>query len=829
MSNAFIQDLRFAFRWLLASPAFACVAILTLAVAIGANTAIVTVVRQALLDPIPMQDAHRLFTVESVSLEGPEAQAQRGNFSRGVMEYVSGPVYQQLVKETEVFHGVSAYRGDQLSLMGESYPELVWGYNVTANFFSTLGVKPQLGRTFARDDAPVGAGNVVVLSHRFWQRQFGGDTQIIGRSIPLSNELQVPSKLVKSVVVIGIMPPDFQFPRWSEDSCSYWIATDLAGENFSNPWHWRMRNWTAVARLKESVAPEQTQAVLNRLAELNAQEQPEGNAGFGLNLRPLRHLFVSEDFSGTITALSGAVAFVLLIACANVAGLLLSRLELRQQELTLRAALGATRGRLARQLLTESLLLALLGGMLGWIASHWFLDILKTALPPQLPRLRELTLDSTAFAANFLIAGLSGMVFGLIPVLRSSNPQAGEMLRESGHGVTQARRGRWIQGSLLVTQVALTIILLCGAGLMIQSIVRLMQVNPGYEPQNLLGFMATHFNVEPGVRDAKLRDLSQRLEAVPGVESLSIATTRGRYEWIVDEPANRKSAWFTRCTTDDLDHLRNLRIPLLAGRYLTDADAEGQERGAVINQTMARAFWPDEEPLGKLFTQFREMQRPNMPPPLTYRVVGVAGDVKPGPEEQAEPEFYTPYLGTPEMSMDSQFHLRRQADATALVPLIRHIVWQQDPKALPAQVWDRENWWEHSVASRQTYLQFLAFFGGVGLLLSAIGIYAVTSQLVTRRAKEIGLRMALGAGSRDVFRMILGRTASLSAVGFVIGVVGVLGLQRFLQSQLFGVQVLAPLNFLTVGLVLAVIALGACLPPIRRALRTDPASALREQ
>ena len=608
-----LQDVQFGLRMLIKTPGFTAAAVLTLALGIGANTALFSVVDKVLLHPLPLPEPDRLLTVREVDSQEGRAVG------------VSGPVFQQLLAYTNLFEEIAAFQMGQLALIRQGSPELIWGYEVTPSFFTWLRARPFLGRTFQAGEGAPGQRNAVVLSHGFWKREFGGDPEIVGKPIPLSNEpfSPEPGNEIKSFIVVGVMPPEFQFPNWGVGKCNYWKPLDLAAKTYTKEWDRGPRNWTVLARLQAGVQTAQCTAVLETLAARNAADFPRISKDWRFEVRPLNQLFSTADFRLTVASLAAAIGIVLVLACANVANLLLARAENRHREFAIRAAVGAGRGRLLRQLLTESTLLALLGGLAGVLVAFGGVRVLSAHLSGDLPRLREITCDSRMFGFALLLATVTGILFGLVPAWQLSRLRMNEMLKEAGYGHTSGRERRLFQRGMIVAQIALSLMLLFGAGLMFQSVSRFLKVEPGYDPKHLLLFMVTHFNTSSEERDVKLQQMKEAFQALPGVTAVAIST-RGQSESIEvagrDQPIPA-AQWLV--SVKGADFFAAWRIPLLRGRTFNPDDAAAGSPGVIINECMAREVWPGEQALGQWFKPAGRAER--------YQVVGIVRDVVDNP------------------------------------------------------------------------------------------------------------------------------------------------------------------------------------------------------
>jgi len=804
------QDIRYGLRMLAKSPGFTIVIVLTLSLGIGASVAIFSVVDRVLVHPVVLKDADRLFTVGEVNAQQPRTCA------------VSGPVLRQLLGLTDFFEEVAAYETSQLALIRGDAPSLVWGYEVTPNFFSWFRARPLLGRTFVEGEGTLGRRDVVVLNHSFWRHEFGGDPNIIGTSIPLSNETFVPGEgqLIRSFTVIGVMPPEFQFPsaNWGQPNPNgYWVPAEPGAERPPRPWDYAVRNRTALARLRGGADTAQVEAVLHALAARNAVDFPQTNKGWDFKLSPLSRLFSTADFRVTVAALAAAVGIILFLACANAANLLLVRAENRGREFVIRAAVGAGRRRLIRQLLTESVILGVLAGTAGLLLVFWVLRILSAHLPAELPRLREIGLDGRAFGSILLLSLATGILFGLMPAWRVARAGTSETLRSAGHGYTLGRERRLFQRGLIVAQIALTLVLLFSMGLMFQSVSRFLRVEPGYDPRNLLGFMVTHWNTDPPERDAKLDRLRDAFKALPGVTSVAVSAT-GLYREI--EPGGNAAPipiHHTLVRVRDSDYFRTCRIPLRRGRTFQSTDATGSV--AIVSESLAKRLWPGEEAVGQWFQPTSRAER--------CEVVGVVGDVTDDPERGPELAYYEPYEKTGGRSQCSYFTLRTATDVSSLIPAVRKTLWQLDPMTIPPEMMLPQASFTALVQPRETFLRFLSASAAVSLALAVIGIYGVLAHLVACRTHEIGVRMALGATARSVLAMAMRQGAVLIVMGLSAGSLAAFLTARLIQSKLFGVSTTDMATLVGVALLLTAAALTACYVPARRASKVDPIVSLR--
>ncbi len=794
------QDLRYGARMLLKRPGFAALAALTLAVGIGANTAIFSVVNTVLLRPLPYSDPDRLMLIRETKLpQFPEFAIAPGNF----LDWQS---------QQETFDRFEAFRGFYYNLTGTGAPERLRASRVTAGLFPTLGVQPALGRDFLAEEDRPGSDAVVIISHGLWQRRFGGDANIVGQPLQLNG---------RSYQVIGVMPESLRFLDRNAELWTPIAFTDQERQNHGGHYI------SAIARLKPGVTPEQAQTNLATIAARLEQQYPDTNAGWGIKLIPLFEAAVGE-MRPTLWVLLGAVALVLLIACANVANLLLARASSRHKEIAIRSALGASRRRLVRQLLTESLLLALVGGAVGVLLAYWGLDLLLSLAPENLPRMRDVSLDARALGYTFAVTLLTGVIFGLAPALQSSNPDLNETLKEGGRGSTGGRRQR-VRSLLVVTEVALALVLLAGAGLMLKSFWRLQQVDPGFNAENAL---VVNVNLPPSkYADAQqqaafFRQLLERTATLPGVQAVgatqSMPIINDFILGLVIEgrpPAAPGDEPSTNYYAISPDYFRAMGIPLIRGRAFTERDTTGAPRVAIVNETFARRFFPDEDPIGKRIHVTNG--------PETFReIVGIVGDVRHyGLEREAPAQAYEPYLQQPFAGMS--IVVRTAADPANLSAAMRQEVFALDKDQPVASVRTLEEILAESVAQRRFSMFLLGLFGGIALLLASVGIFGVMNYTVAQRTHEIGIRLALGAQRRDILRLVVGQGMGLALIGVALGLVAAFAGTRVMASMLYGVSATDPLTFTGVALLLAVVAFLACYLPARRATKVDPMIALR--
>ena len=810
-----LQDLRYGLRLLLKSPGFTAVSVLTLALGIGANTAIFNIINAILLRPLPVADPAHLVSVSLMKREGSRL---------GLFSY---PNYTDFRDQNEVLAGLAAHRFAPMSLSRSGNNERVWGYLVSGNYFDVLGVKAAVGQTFspAEDQTP-GAHPVVVLSYGCWQRRFGADPGIVGQTIILNSH---------QFTVIGIAPEGFTGTEriftpevWAPSMMQAWIDPGAAGLEQRGS-----SQWFTVGRLKPGVSATQARAALNALAAQLGQEYPQTNEGMTVQLTPPGLVIPAArtPVLGVAGMLMVTVGLVLAIACANLAGLLLARATERRHEIAIRLALGASRW-LVRQLLTESVLLAAAGGGLGLLLAFWIVDLVM-ALRPQLDFAVtvDLRMDWRVLSFTLLLSLLTGVLFGLIPALQTTKTDLVPALKDATSMVGY-RRSRWRNG-LLVAQVALSFVLLIAAGLVVRSLQRVQMLGPGFETEHAV-VMSVNLSLQ-GYDEARgqefYRQLVARTESLPGVRSASITSflpLSFHYLGIpihIEGQASARGASIPEAMQSSvgLNYFATMGLPLIAGRDFTAQDKKDAPAVAIINETFASRFWPGQSAVGKRFSAGRNEG------PL-IEVIGVAKDGKYfSVSEEPMPFVYRPllqnYVGG--ANNDGTLIVRTIGDPSVIIAAVRHEVQQLDAN-LP--VFDVKTLTEHMRLSLFPFRIGAAIVGSLGLLalvLAAIGIYGVMAYLVSQRQREIGIRIALGATVRDVLRLILSQGLKPVFPGLVLGLAGALALSRLLVSLLFGVSATDPLTFILVALLLAGAALLACYIPARRATKVDPIVALR--
>ncbi|HYY56574.1 MAG TPA: ABC transporter permease [Pyrinomonadaceae bacterium] len=804
------QDLRYGLRTLSKTPGFTLAAVLALALGIGANSAIFSVANAVLLKPLPYSEPERLVMIWG------------DLFKPGLDEIgASAPEFNDYREQGHVFESLACYTEGGFNLSGEGEPERISGAYVSADLFPLLGVGPTLGRTFAVEEDQPGRDQVVVLSHSLWQRRFAADRSIVGKTVGING---------KSMTVVGVMPSAFQFP---DREVEIWKPLALDAEDRSEQSR-GSHYLNVIARLKPGVSVEQAQAEIKGIAERIRQQHPDQyDNGFGAKIVS-RHEQVVGPIRPVLLILLGTVGFVLLIACANVANLLFARAATREREMAIRTALGAGRWRIVRQLLTESLLLSLAGGAGGLLLALWGVDLLVALAPVDIPRLSEVRLDGRVLGFTLLVSLLTGGLFGLAPALRLSKPDLQESLKDGARGAGEGFRRQRMRNLLVVSEVALSLVLLIGAGLMIRSFLQVQKISPGFNPDRVLTMrlsLPQSKYAEAKQQRAFFEQLTARVSALPGVESvgavnfLPMSKSGNMWSFAIEGRGNAvgPNLHFRMISPD---YFRTLSIPLDRGRQFTEQDREGAPPVAVINETMARTFFPGEDPLGK------RIKLASMTSPFPWlAVVGVVGDVKHyGLDEETKPELYVSYLQPllPNFNVSSLFlAVRTTAEPAGLAAAVRREVAVLDKDQPVADIKTMEERLSESVAPRRFNMLLLAIFAALALILAAVGIYGVMSYSVTQRTHEIGVRMALGAQGSDVLRLVVGQGMILALAGVALGLLGAFALTRVMKTLLFNVSASDPLTFAGVAFVLSAVALLACLIPARRATRVDPMEALR--
>ena len=818
-----LQDLRYGIRMLAKNPGFTVVAVLTLALGIGANTAIFTIVNAVLLNPLPVADASRLVQLDTTDKKTTVAL---GNATR---LGISFPNYEDYARQASVFSGLAAFQPTGLTLSGGEKPKLFQGYLVTANYFDVLGVNAMLGRTFRPDeDQHPGGDGVAVLSYGLWSREFGGARDVLGRRLNLNGT---------SYTVIGVTPPQFKGTLLFASADQIWIPVSmhrqvLAGFIEANFQERRFLDFTAIGRLRAGVSERQAESAVETVASRLEQQYPKENQGRGGTLSPIADASLGINLHDQVArageVLMGIVGLVLLIACVNLANLLLAQTARREKELCLRAALGAGSGRLVRQSLTESLLLSLVGGAVGLLIGYWGRSVLWSYRPAFLRQADlALSLDGRVLAFTFAIAVLTAILFGMVPAWKVSRPNLMDVLNTGGRSGSMAWGRSRFRQALVVSEVALALVTLVGAGLFLRSLRYAQGLDPGFESKKLfvigVDLGSQHYDQDHG--EQYYRDAIERAGSSPGVQSAAVASNfplgGGLARTIFLEGQDEKSG--KRGTLTSLNdvssgYFQTVGIPLLRGRAFNDLDRKETKPVAIVNHAMAKHFWPSENPLGKRFHFFGETQ--------LLEVVGeVADSWQFGVAEDPQPVAYMPI--TQDYSPFGVLDVRTAGNPSAVIPSVREQVQSIDRNLAFIAVNTIGELLDQGLWAPRMGAMLLGVFGLLALLLATVGIYGVLSYSVSQRTQEVGIRMALGATSRTVLGLVVGQGMLLVAIGVGIGLAGSLGLARLLASLLFGVKTSDPATFAVVSLVLAVAAFVATYIPARRATKVDPITALR--
>ena len=806
--EALWHDLRYGARMLTKSPGFTAVAVIALALGIGANTAIFSVVNAALLRALPYRDADKLVIVWEKSRRNDQNVVNPANF----MDWS---------EQNNVFSDMAGTFDRSAVLVGDGEPEEIPAQLATPNLFFLLGVEALLGRTFSDDDGKPDQPRVVVLSYGLWQRRFGGDPKIIGRTLNVNRA---------EAIVIGVMPAGF---KWHIHKGS---MTTKTAELWS-PWiitkDMRVRQgrfMTAVARIKPDVTFEQAKAEMNVIGARLEEQYNDFNANWGVNVVPLRTQFTGE-FRAALLVLLGAVGFVLLIACANVANLLLSRAAARQKEIAVRTALGASRARIVRQLLTESVLLAAIGGVAGLLLALWGTDLLVSLSPRELADLQQVKISLPVLAFTLVVSLLTGITFGMAPAFEAIHVKLQESLKEGSKNIGGGSRSHRLRGAFVITEIALALVLLVGAGLLVRSFSRLQSVDPGFNARSVLTMrisLPTRRYDTDRKRIDFFRQAVEQIKALPGVEAAGATNYlpfAGPHSGTLVEIEGRpklppgQELGTGACVTD-ADYFGAMQIPLKRGRLFTEQEATEMKHVVVINEAFARKNFPGEDPLGKRVTIY--MKDDNVP----TEIIGIVGDHKHmGLDSEIEPMSYWPH---PEQAFPFMtFVIRTQGDPASIAPAARNVIQTLDGEQPLADVRTMESLLADSVARARFNTLLLSVFAVVALILAAVGIYGVMSYAVTQRMHEIGIRMALGAQTYNVLALVVNQGMMLTVVGVGVGLAASFALTRIIASLLYGVSATDTLTFTLIPLVLASVALLACYIPARRATKVDPMIALR--
>lgn len=792
-----LQDLKYSLKMLVKSPGFTIVAVLTLALGIGANSAIFSVVNAVLLRPLPYENSERLVWAWGKSPSGDKGA-------------VSPPDYMDYRQQVQSFEQLAAFLTVTHNLNDLDNPERISGAATSGNFFDTLGVKPIIGRTFAMEEEQAGHDPVAVLSYGIWQRRYASDPNIVGKTIPLDG---------KPFTVIGVMPPGFDFPEKTEiwEVAPFYVkGMQVRKAHFLRP----------VGLLKPNVPLQQAQAEVDVLSSQLAQQYPDSNTGYGMRLISLNEKIIG-NIRSTLWMLLGAVGFVLLLACANVANLLLARAAGRQKEVAIRTALGARRWRLIRQLLTESVVLSLLGGIAGGVLAFAGTKILLAAATGDVPRLNEVSIDGRVLMFSLGISIVTGLIFGLAPALQASKLNLTETLKE--RSATRGSYRNYLSNTLVVVQVALALVLAIGAGLMLRSFSRLQEVNPGFMTQGLLTMQIELPQAKfpkPQLRANFFKDVLERMAALPGVVSAATVSelplsgqlndTYFQIEGRGSDPSQNK--FLANYRSVSARYFKTMGISLKSGRDFTEQEVTDAARLVIINEMIAASFFGNQDPIGqRLIIDLGE--------PVTSEIIGVVGNIRhQALDRSVSPEMYIPQFS----SGATNVVVQTNSDPAGIIGAVRGVVRSVDKDQPIANLRTMDQLVEASVAQPRFRSLLLGIFAVLALVLAAVGIYGLISYSVAQRTHELGLRMALGSQRQGIFKLILSNALRLVLIGLFIGVVVSLVLTRFISNLLFGIGATDPSTFLWVSFFLVGVAVAASLIPAYRATRIDPLDALRE-
>ncbi|MBS1788102.1 MAG: ABC transporter permease [Acidobacteria bacterium] len=803
--QTFWQDLRFGARMLVKKPGFTLIAVLTLALGIGANTAIFSVVNALLFRPLPFREPERLVWIANNSPGGGGLSSQ----TTQVNNFLDWRSTNKSFEDLGAYFAFFDYGSYNLTGVGE--PERVIGVGVSQNFFDLLGVPPQLGRGFTEEECRWNGSQATILNYGFWQRRFGGDAGIVGRTISLNN---------KPTTVVGVMPPTFDFSSVFSPGSRVDMLVPFPLTQETNRWG---NTLAVIGRLKPGVTIEQAQAEFDLINQQLKQAHPERGNRFGARVTGLQAQ-ISGRFRRAFLVLFGAVGCVLLIACTNLSNLLLARAAARRKEIAVRIALGASRARLVRQMLTESLLLSLLGAAIGLPLAAVGTDALAASKAFSIPLLQSVKIDGTALFFTVGVALVTGLLFGIMPALQLSGTDVHEDLKDASRGSSEGKRRAWTRQALVVAEVAMACVLLVGAGLLIRSFMRLLEVDLGFRPEQ-----AAAWRIETGdrfqnqaQRNAFFNQLLQSVEAVPGVESVGLTDTL---------PLGRNRSWVLRAKGEtyadgqapvvfprivDHGYISTMRIPLRAGRDFTEHDTAESEKVLIINETAARRIWPGKDAVGQVgFLGDQE-----------WKVIGVVSNVRHSElEKEAGMEMYLPI--TQSGSNSVELVVRTKSATESLAPNVREALRRVDPNLPTTEYQTLGQLVDQAASPKRLVTMLLGGFSLLALVLAAIGIYGVISYSVAQRTHEIGIRLALGARGADVLRQVIGQGMMPVVVGMIVGLIAALALTRLMAGLLFGVGATDPATFAVIALLLGSVALLACWIPARRAAKVDPMIALR--
>jgi putative ABC transport system permease protein len=799
-----IKDIRYGVRSFLKRPGFLVIAISTLALGIGATTAMFTVVNSMLLRPLHFPQPEQIVLLEGIN--------PRQGITRSAM---SLPDIDDWKKQSQSFEQIAGFNPTNLSLRIGDEVERVRATAVMPDFFPLFRTNPIHGRLLQPDDFKPGS-EPALISYALWQRKFGGSPDVLNRKYDIGGD----------TVIVGVMPPGFNYP---DDTEVWWgFSGNPAQERRDN------RYMQVITRLKPNVSMAQAQAEMDTINQRLAQNYTETNSGWTVQLTELRERLVGE-LRTSLLILFGAVAFVLLIACANVANLLLARAASRQKEIAVRTALGASRLRVIRQLLTESVLLSLVSGLFGLGLSLWLIKLLVALIPPNTPRLDEIAINWQVFGFTLSVTVLAGLMFGLFPALQTSRPNLNETLKDSGQRGSETGGRNRVGGLLIISEIALSFILLAGAGLLIKSFMHLREIDPGFNPDNVLTMRVglPGRGYEEAERRRQFFDrLIDQVKATPGVQSAGATLSLplggdtfnvGRSLILEGHPMTPDQAVVAMYLAVTRDYFQTVQIPLKAGRTFTDQDNMQNTKVVIVNETLARKLWPGESPIGRRFTIYRDEKFPR-------EVVGVVGDTKGALDKEAGNQMYVPNAqdqGWGSLSLVVRTTGEATGNAGAFAGAVRQTINSFEKGVLIYNVKTLNDVVSTAAAPRRIPMLLMSAFAGVAMLLAMLGIYGVTSYYVTQRTHEIGLRMALGAQVSDVLKLVLRRAMLLAAIGVGIGIVGAVWVTRYMTTLLFGVKPIDVVTFIGVALVLVAVVFFACLVPARRAAKIDPLEALR--
>jgi putative ABC transport system permease protein len=813
-----LYDLRYSARTLLKHPGLVVTIILVLALGIGANTAIFSVVNAVLIRPLPYEAPGRICMIWET------------NLSKNVKRSIVSPAnFLDWKEQNQVFDSLAAFRFWFFTVTGGGDPQRYQGARVSTSFFPLLGIQPELGRNFQPEEEQVGRDNVVILGHGLWQSRFGGDKNVLGQSMIIDGE---------PFTIIGVLPASFRFARVLNGELVLWMPMAFKQEQLTREDH----SIITYARLKQGVTLSQAQEAMDRITQRLAQEYPKTNAGWGAQVNNL-HDQAIQPIKPTLLILMVVVGFVLLIACANIANLLLARNTARRKDIAIHLALGSSQFRLLRLLLVESLLLSLAGGVAGLVFAYSAINVLDAILPEsKVPHLEKFSLDLRVLGFTLAVSVLVGVIAGLIPGLRAHRFNLSETLKEGGRADSETPGGRRLRNVLVVVEVALTVPLLISAALMLKSSMQLQDIDRGMDLKNVLTMQTSLPKAKYSTSQqtaAFYQQALQRIQAEPGVQFASAVNfipltnfgdaTAVNIEGRAPPPPGEKLSVPYRVI--DQNYFHTLGIPLLRGRYFTEQDNNETHGVVMINQTMARRYWPNEDPLGKrLQPQFPAAKVPWRPESSNtwLTIVGVVADVKgDGSNDETAPEIYLPYLQNPSSLMN--LLVRSRSDPLRLAQSVRAQILAVDVDQPVYNIKTMENVYSEAVAEPQVVTSLLATFAIIALALAAIGVYGVMSYSVLQRKHEIGVRMALGAHKQHVLKLIVGQGLKLVLIGVVIGLIAAFAATRIISNQLFGVTATDPAIFALVSLLLVAVAVLASYLPARRALKVDPIIALRNE